>query len=84
MIRSDLSGNVGLGIMKHLLLLLLLLFDKGRIKIYLIASLVATSTKNYVINKDISQTLRWLHAFDHIYMEKAHYKFLIIINIIIK
>ena len=79
---SVLSGNVHLGIMKYLLLLLF--FDKGRIKIYSIASLVATSTKNYVINKDISQTLRWLHAFDHIYMEKAHYKFLIIINIIIK
>ena len=82
MSRSVLSGNVHLGIMKYLLLLLF--FDKGRIKIYSIASLVATSTKNYVINKDISQTLRWLHAFDHIYMEKAHYKFLIIINIIIK
>ena len=53
---SVLSGNVHLGIMKYLLLLLF--FDKGRIKIYSIASLVATSTKNYVINKDISQTLR--------------------------
>ena len=54
MSSSVLSGNVRPGIMKHLLLLLF--FNKGRIKIYLIASLVATSTKNYVINRHFTNT----------------------------
>ena len=53
MSRSVLSGNVRPGIMKRLLLLFLI-----KVELKLIASLVATLTKNYVINKDISQTLR--------------------------
>ena len=36
-----------------------------------------------IIDKELNEHLRYISTFDHIYMEKARYKFLIILIIII-